>query len=177
MRPWFGAALISSCLLGACHKEPVVQAADSCGPLEIPADATISAPRPEEAEADFTFPGNMPEQLEFVWIQPEGQYHYAERWNLGVAKVDRLQVNMGWDWKVSCQIERCEKPTGEICCFQTCENGGKNGVPTEPPDRFGCMNESAGGRYQWFLDGLRAAGIEGLEGCVGPPVSQAPVTD
>jgi len=146
-----------------------------CEPAELEADASDSVPRPSEVETAFTFPGNMPDQLEFVWVRPKNQYHYAERWDLGVADVDRLQLNMGWDWKVDCRIERCEKPTGQVCCFQVCGNGGKSGVPTEPPDHFGCMNAAAGGRYQWFLNGLYDAGIEGLEGCTGPPASRVPI--
>lgn len=170
----FCAAIVLGFPLAACQRKPSVHAPAACTPAEIVADAAQSVPRPSEADASFTFPGNMPEQLEFVWIQPEGQYHYAERWDIGVPKDQRLQLNLGWDWKRDCRIESCEQPTGEVCCFQICADGGKSGVPTEPPDQFGCMNAAAGGRYQWFLDGLRGAGVEGLEGCAGPPVSRAP---
>jgi len=167
----FWALVISSCLLAACQPKPVVQEAAMCAPAQIDADASQSAPRPPESEAGSTFSGNMPEQLEFVFIQPDGRYHYAERWDFGIPHDQRLQLNVGWDWKVHCQIERCEQPAGQVCCFQICEDGGNSGVTTEPPDQFGCMNAAAGGQYQWFLDGLQGAGIEGLEGCAGPPAS------
>ncbi|MFP8873645.1 MAG: hypothetical protein VCB42_03705 [Myxococcota bacterium] len=155
-------------LLSACQREPVPEVPQTCGPAEIKADKTASVPRPSAAEADFSFSGDLMEQVEFVWIQPQGRYHYAERWNLGMVGTDKLQVNVGWDWKRECRIERCEKPDGSLCCFQVCEDGGASGAGTEPPDRFGCMNPGAGGDYQWFLNGLRAAGIEGLEGCFEP---------
>lgn len=164
----FALSLLLGLALTACQPAPAAHEARICSPEERAADESSSAPRPPEAEATSSFPGNMPEQVEFVWIKPTDRYHYAERWNIGVADVNPLQLNMGWDWKVNCRIERCEQPGGRVCCYQVCADGGKHGVPTEPPDQFGCMNASAGGRYQWFLDGLHEAGIQGLEGCAGP---------
>ena len=155
-------------LLLACYREPVVEVPLTCGPAELAADRSDSALRLDPEEADFSFSGDMPEQVEFVWIRPEGKYHYAERWNWGVAGEGDLQVSLGWDWKHECRIERCDLPNGNLCCFQVCEDGGNSGVAREPPDRFGCMNVAAGGGFQWFLNGLRKAGIEGLEGCFGP---------
>ena len=165
---WRVGALAVLVLLAACQREPVPEDPQTCGPPEIQADKRSSVPRLKAADADFSFSGDMVEQEEFVWIRPEGRYHYAERWNLGVVGTDELQMSVGWDWKHRCRIERCEKSDGSLCCFQVCEDGGESGAGVEPPDRFTCMNVAAGGSYQWFLNGLRGAGIEGLEGCFEP---------
>lgn len=161
---------------GACSPRAASTAVDGASPHSAtlptfcdaghaPPDHSTQAKRPDEATASFFFPGSALEQREFVWLREDGLYDYAERWDWGVPGDATLQVDIGWDWKVGCQIERCRSSRGETCCYQVCEDGGHTGAAYEPPDRFDCMNESAGGRYQWFLDGLRAGGVAGLEGC------------
>jgi len=62
------------------------EAPPECGVLEVPADKSTVAPRPDETQATFHFPGNNPEQREFVLVHEDGSYDYAERWNFGMPK-------------------------------------------------------------------------------------------
>jgi len=136
-----------------------------CDPIHQAADPGTRSERPDEDRASFFFHGSALEQREFVWLREDGRYDYAERWDWGVPGAGKLQVDIGWDWKVDCGIEQCTRSGGVACCYQVCRDGGATGAAYEPPDRFGCMNSAAGGRYQWFLDGLREGGVPGLEAC------------
>lgn len=106
----------------------IPKATSPCDAREIPADATTQAPRPDETQASFSFPGNNPEQREFVFLHDDGSYDYAERWDLGVPDDTELQLEIGWDWKVGCRIHMCPLPEGTVCCYQRCEDGGASGV-------------------------------------------------
>jgi len=153
-------------VLAACAGERPPPEAPTCGPSVLDATPVRSVERPDEESADHHFRGSMPEQTEFVWLNDEHHYDYAERWDWGVPGEDTLQLHLGWDWKVGCRVERCERPDGVICCYQVCREGGAWGLSWEPPDRFGCMNHAAGGRYEWFLEGLREVGVQDLDACL-----------
>lgn len=140
------------------------EAADDGRPAEIAGEPVRDAPRPDEAVASFHFPGNMPEQREFVWRYADGSYDYAERWDVGIPE-DDWQVNLGWDWKVGCRMEVRVLADGTTCCTQACSGGGDAGVGHEPPRAFSCMNGTAGGEYDWFLEGLHANLVGGLDAC------------
>ena len=206
-----GLALAASMLLLGCRTP--ADTAVECGAVELPADPSTQAPRPDESQADFHFPGNNPEQREFVMLHEDGSYDYAERWNFGLPKRgtvraldprtktsweddvpllgkdadrepgleglqkgiprrlqvdwdDELQATFGWDWKVGCRMHVCAREDGSVCCHQDCAGGGSAGTAYEPPDRFACMNSSAGGHYDWFLEGLRDGGMSELAACV-----------
>lgn len=164
-----GAALLAL----ACADRPQGSADPSCGPTVIEATAEEEAVRPDVADAHYHFVGSVPEQTEFVWIY-ENHYDYAERWDWGVPGEEALQLHLGWDWKRGCRIERCDLPEGTPCCYQVCREGGSWGLSYEPPDRFTCMNRAAGGRYQWFLEGLQAAGVQNLDACLAPTGARSP---
>jgi hypothetical protein len=159
-------------LLIACAKTNNDPAA--CEPGVVHADHSTDAPLPEESSASFHFPGNMPEQREFVWLRGDGRYDYAERWHYGVPGDKALQGGMGWDWKTGCRMKMCPLPDGSTCCYQVCVDGGDSGVGMEPPEQFACMNSAAGGRYDWFIDGLLENGMSRLEACRTPPSSSQP---
>jgi hypothetical protein len=140
--------------------------ATACLPERLPADPATSAPRPSPEKADHTFRGDVSGMREHVFlVRSDDRHHYLERWDVGIAGVDWEILTVGWDWKVSCTIEQCALPDGLVCCYQECRDGGDRGMAYEAPDRFGCMNEAAGGVYQWFIDGMREAGVPGAEGC------------
>lgn len=136
-----------------------------CNATEVPADKGTHSPRPQEADATFSFPGNNPEQREFVIVHADGSYDYMERWDVGVPKDPALQVKVGWDWKVGCRMHLCPMPDGTTCCHQVCRDGGDSGAAYEPPDAFGCMNPAAGGKFDWFVEGLRDGGMKALDAC------------
>lgn len=149
------------------HRELAHRYAPVCLPQFLPADKSTTAPRPvPPEEADHTFVGDVWGLREHVFLVREAdEHHYAERWDVGVAFLDWEILTVGWDWKVGCEIEQCTLPDGLVCCYQTCRDGGDSGMGYEPADRFGCMNGEAGGPFQWFLDGLREAGVRNLEQC------------
>jgi len=172
-KPWLRAgALLTLALALACAHE----AAQGGRPAEVAAESARDAPRPDEAVASFHFPGNMPEQREFVWRYADGSYDYAERWDVGIPE-EGWQVNLGWDWKVGCRVEVRVLADETTCCTQACSDGGDAGVGHEPPEAFSCMNGTAGGEYDWFLEGLHANEVGQLDDCFaseGPPPSAEP---
>ncbi len=148
--------------LAACAGAPP----DDGRPIPGAADPARRTPRPDQAIASFHFQGDLPDQREFVWLYPDGSYDYAERWDAGVPEDAALQVRLGWDWKTGCRMRVEHLEDGKACCTQACEGGGRSGVGHEPPESFGCMNRSAGGRFDWFLEGLREHCLRGLEACL-----------
>jgi hypothetical protein len=138
----------------------------ACLPERVPADKRTEAPRPDPDDATHTFVGDVFGMREHVFLRQEGDLHsYAERWDVGVPTLSWEIMNVGWDWKVGCRIRQCVLPDGLACCYQECTDGGASGMGYEAPDRFGCMNDAAGGVFQWFLDGLHEAGVPDLQGC------------
>jgi hypothetical protein len=83
IRPRAGALLMLALALACAH-----EAADDGRPAEIAGEPVRDVPRPDEAVASFHFPGNMPEQREFVWRYADGSYDYAERWDVGIPEDD-----------------------------------------------------------------------------------------
>ena len=62
-----------------------------CDAVQVAADTSTKAPRPDEKRASFHFAGNSPEQREFVLVHEDGSYDYVERWNFGVPKQESLR--------------------------------------------------------------------------------------
>lgn len=160
-------ALVALVALGAaCSGGPKSPEPDpACAAVEVPADKRTHAPRPEVADAAFSFPGDVLEQRDFVVVHENGTYDYMERWDAGIPGDPELQRRIGWDWKVGCRMHLCPLPDGTTCCHQVCRDGGASGVGYEAPDAFGCMNSAAGGKYDWFIEGLRDGGMTALEAC------------
>jgi hypothetical protein len=152
-------------LLAACAGGGDPSESPMCSALEVPNDKSTHVPRPDETAATFSFPGNMPEQREFVLVHEDGSYDYVERWDMGVPHHPEYQLKIGWDWKVGCRMHVCPMPDGATCCHQVCRDGGDEGAAYEPPEAFGCMNSAAGGEYDWFVEGLRAGGMDALAAC------------
>jgi hypothetical protein len=138
----------------------------SCLPDYLRADPATSVPRPD-GPGGRPFAGDFDGQLEHVWLEGN-TYSYSERWDAGVIG-DWSLMNMGWDWKVGCRMHVCPLTAGEVCFYQECSDGGASGRGYEAPDRFGCMNASVGGQFQWFLDGLRESGVPVVEGSSPQP--------
>lgn len=147
----------------AHHAELVGAYGADCLPELLPADATSSVARPGDRPADHVFAGDFYGQVEHVWLEGE-TYSYSERWDMGVLG-DWSLANVGWDWKVECRMLACPLSDAAVCCYQECVDGGASGLGYEAPDRFGCMNTASGGAYQWFIDGLRQAGVRGVDAC------------
>jgi hypothetical protein len=141
------------------RREPV------CAALEVTGDRTRGAPRPPLRAADHVFPGDFPEQRESLKLHADGSYDYVERWGIGIPGVNWYPIAVGWDWKTGCRMYLCTDAEEDVCCHQTCTDGGERGLSEEPPDRFPCMNDGADGRYQWFIDGVAAAGAPEVWRC------------
>jgi hypothetical protein len=139
-----------------------------CAAMLVQADKSTHAPRPDETAATFWFPGNRPEQREYFFVHEDGSYDYVERWDVGIPHDLEHEREVGWDWKVGCRMHVCPLPEGGACCHQICRDGGDSGVAYEPPDAFACMNASAGGEFDWFVEGLRDNGMDALDACVAP---------
>jgi hypothetical protein len=154
-------ALVAACAGGG---EPSEIGA-MCSAAEIPNEKHTHVPRPDEHDATFSFPGNMPEQREYVFLHEDGSYDYVERWDVGIPNNPDLEVEVGWDWKVGCRMHVCPIPGGGACCHQVCRDGGDTGMAWEPPEAFSCMNSAAGGEYDWFIEGLRSGGVDALDAC------------
>jgi hypothetical protein len=142
-----------------------------CAAELVQADKTTGVPRPDHTEATFSFPGDEPEQTEYVIVHPDGSYDYVERWDVGMPGDLDHEREIGWDWKVGCRMHVCPLPEGGACCHQVCRDGGASGVSWEPPDAFACMNASAGGGFDWFVAGLHGGGMDRLAACLAPPGS------
>ena len=120
-------ALAAVALLIGC-RTPADTAAE-CGAVEVPADPATQAPRPDETQASFHFPGNNPEQREFVLVHEDGRYEYAERWNFGVPKkgtVRSLDPRRKKDWEA-------DLPIGKE---STVEKDQLGGVKSDIPPRL-----------------------------------------
>ena len=145
------------------HQELSATFEADCLPELAPADPDRAVPRPAARPPDHVFPGDATGQREHVWLE-EDIYAYAERWGVGILG-DWAILRVGWDWKVHCRIETCRLSEDVSCCYQECIGGGASGLGFEPPNRTGCLNTAAGGADQWFVDGLREAGVPGAEVC------------
>jgi hypothetical protein len=80
----FALAVAVGLLLLGCRTP--ADSPEECDAVEVPADESTQSPRPDASQATFHFPGNNPEQREFVLVHEDGRYDYAERWNFGVPK-------------------------------------------------------------------------------------------
>lgn len=160
-----GLALVAILMSCARAIGPPSEADLLCAAAEVPSTKDTHVPRPDHELATFAFPGNAPEQLEYVFVHEDGSYDYIERWGIGIPGNLEHQREVGWDWKVGCRMHVCPLPDGGHCCHQVCEDGGDSGVVWEPPDSFHCMNSSAGGDYDWFVEGLRDGGMDALDAC------------
>jgi hypothetical protein len=173
--PWCGimatlVIVISLSLTGCAEHATIPSGEPGCVAAEIPADRSSAVPRPEIRDASFSFHGNMPGQVDFVFAHPGGTYDYVERWEVGEPGHAIQDLKVGWDWKTGCRMHRCPMPDGSFCCHQDCGNGGHERLGFEPPDAFSCMNSAAGGKYDWFIAGLRDGGMSALDVCgVAPP--------
>lgn len=167
---WFAGSIALAALvpifLGSCADRFAKHAPDEqCDAEEIRADRKTSAPRPDIALATFSFDGNMPGQVNFVFVQPDGSYDYVEQWEAGDPRMLESGPDEGWTWKVGCRMHRCPMPDGGHCCHQVCRDGGRARFAYEPADAFACMNSAAGGKYDSFVGGLRAGGMSELSVC------------
>lgn len=166
-----GLALLSLTTACAGRVEPPSETDQMCAAADVPSDKNTHVPRPDETSATFSFPGNEPEQIEYVFVHEDGSYDYVERWDVGIPNDLTLEVEVGWDWKVGCRMHVCPLPDGGACCHQICRDGGDSGLAYEPPDGFHCMNSMAGGQFDWFVEGLRDGGMDALDVCVAAPAS------
>jgi hypothetical protein len=141
----------------------------TCAPQRIPYDPNSAVDMPDAATARHAFAGRYPEQHEYLRLHDDGTYSYAERWGFGVPWLDWFPIAVGWDWKASCTMHVCTDTAGDVCCYQTCLDGGASGMAVEPPDGFPCMNDGAGGEFQWFIEGVAAAGAPGVGHCASTP--------
>jgi hypothetical protein len=146
-------------------------AQETCAPRTVPHDPDRTADMPDAATAHHAFPGRYPEQRDYLRLHVDGTYAYAERWGFGVPWIDWFPIAVGWDWKTRCTMHVCTDTADEVCCYQTCLDGGASGIAVEPPDEFPCMNDGAGGEFQWFIDGVAAAGAPGVGRCAQSPAS------
>ena len=165
------AAFICLSLTTACAGpvEPPSETDSMCAAAEVPSNKNTHVPRPDETTATFSFPGNELEQIEYVIVHEDGSYDYVERWDIGIPGHLELEGEVGWDWKVGCRMHVCPLPEGGACCHQVCQDGGDSGVAYEPPDGFHCMNSTAGGEFDWFVEGMHEGGMEALAVCLADP--------